>query len=340
MTWLVQSRLVNQPFGDPGLFVDFRFGRRALLFDLGELQGLSPRELLRVSHVFISHTHMDHFVGFDRLLRVSLYRPVPIRLVGPPGFIAAVDAKLRAYSWNLLDERSADFALHVAEVTDCGFVAATLFRAREGFRARPVPAPDLAPGTVLEEEEFRVETAVLDHGIPCLAFAFQEQLRVNVLKEGLAQLGLAPGPWLNDAKRAMRQGASSATPITAGPDRIITLGELAQRALRTGPGQRLAYVVDTGFDPPNLERILALAANADQLFIEAGFLDADRALAAAKRHLTARQAGEIARLAGAARVTPLHFSTRYEHCPEALRQELEAAFGGVTSQGEVVIGGG
>jgi len=326
MTWLVQPSLVNEPFSDPGLFIDFRFGRRALLFDLGDLTPLPPRQLLRVSHALVSHTHMDHFAGFDRLLRICLHRTTPLHLIGPAEFADRVEHKLRAYSLNLLDEQSFDFMIRVTEFDGDGFIRICEFRAREALRRRDMPLIRLIPGTLLDEEDFRIVGVVLDHGIPCLAFAFEEKLRVNVWSEGLKRLKLPVGPWLNEAKRAVRRGEPDDGHIAISGELSLPLGLLKQHALRTARGQKIAYVVDASYHQQNIDRIVALARGADQLFIETAFLDVDAQIAAEKRHLTARQAGDLAKRAGVVRLVPFHFSARYRDQEDKLRSEAEEAF--------------
>jgi ribonuclease Z len=326
MTFLVQASLVNDPFSDPGLFIDFRFRRRAILFDLGDSTPLSPRQLLRVSDAFVSHAHMDHFAGFDRLLRVCLHRTLPLRLIGPAGFTDRVEHKLKAYTLNLLDEDSVDFVIMAAEFSGERLERAAEFRAREGFRRREAEAPRLSGCTLLDEEDFWITGAVLDHGIPCLAFAFEERLRVNVWNEGLKHLDLPVGPWLDNAKRAVRRGEADGTPIAVRPGLDVPLGTLKQHALRTSRGQKIAYVVDAAHRRANLEKAVALARGADQLFIEAPFLQADAEIAAQRLHLTALQAGGIAREAGVSQLVPFHFSARYREREGELRAEAERAF--------------
>src|SRR5215475_3322250 len=178
------------------------------------------------------------------------------------------------------------------------------------------------------EEGMRDEESVLVHGIACLAFAFEEKLRVNVWREGLRRLGLPVGPWLREARRAVRQGAPDHSQICVRDGLAISLGDLKQYALRTTRGQKIAYVVDLAYDGRNIENVVVLARDADQLFIEAPFLDVDANIAAERWHLTARQAGHIAKRARVARLIPFHFSARYRDRGDELAHEAEEAFCG------------
>lgn len=130
---LFDARLVNGEFGDPGLYVDFRDERRALLFDVGDLATLSPRKLLRLSQLFVSHRHMDHFAGFDRLLRVVLGRKARIILTGGPGTIDGIAHKLGAYTWNLVHRYAEELVLDVRELGTDGNAGRALFSSRTGF---------------------------------------------------------------------------------------------------------------------------------------------------------------------------------------------------------------
>jgi ribonuclease Z len=335
---IFQPRLVNGPFGDPALFVDILFERRALLFDLGDIAALPPRKLLRTSHVFVSHTHMDHFVGFDRLLRTCLGRERPLSLYGPDGFIDRVEHKLAAFTWNLVERYAVDLGFSVHEVTQAGVLRRATFSSRERFVRRDLAAVPLGNGPLFSEPAFEVRCTVLDHDTPCLAFAVQEAMHVNVWRNRLADLGVEAGPWLRETKRAVLAGAPDDTRILAcragtnGAEvHEVALGALRSSALQVVPGQKIAYVTDAAYHADNVARIAALAAGADLLFIECTFLEADAADAARKCHLTAGQAGRIARAAGASVLVPFHFSPRYSGREAELRSEAQAAFGGIVA---------
>jgi ribonuclease Z len=325
------AHLVNEPFGDPGLYVDMMFANRALLFDLGNLAALPNRKLLRISDVFVTHTHVDHFFGFDRLLRICLGRATHLRLYGPPGFTAQVEHKLAAYTWNLVEGYPGDFTIDVWEVDPQWRARGTRLRCRTRFAPEPLGTRQLAAGVLLDEPAFRVRAAFLDHGTPCLGFAVEEKVHVNVWKNRLPGLGLAVGPWLKVLKDLVARGAPDETPVHArscaagGAERVLPLGTLKAQVLAQVPGGKICYVTDVAYHAANAQRIVALAAGASQLFIECAFLAQDGDHAARKLHLTARQAGTLAGLAGAKVVIPFHFSPRYAGRETELREEVEHA---------------
>ena len=312
--------------GDPGLWVDIPDEGRAVLLDLPPLAEVPSRKLLRVAHAVVTHTHMDHFVGFDHLLRIALRREDPLAVTGPAGFLERVRGRIAAYTWNLI--ASYPVRLRVQEVDGA------VLRSEEysgTSRMRPVPAGEAAfDGTVHAERGFRVEVATLDHGVPVLGVALREVEHLAVNRDRLSRLGFVAGDWLSRLKDALRRNAAGETSIEVQTDEgSVTrrLDELAAELIVRGPGQVVAYLTDLAGTETNLERAAALARNADLLVCEAAFLHEDAGLAAERNHLTARQAGELARRAGARRLAIVHASPRYEGREEELYSEAGEAFG-------------
>lgn len=320
------SRLINGVFDDPVLFIGFHYERRAMLFDLGSLDRLGVREILKLSDVFVSHTHMDHFIGFDHLLRYSLNRQQQLRLFGPKGFIDNVRGKLAAYTWNLIRDYPLELAVH--EIDGSTMHKAT-FKAGHDFCLEGETVSEFS-GSLLQEPGFRVRAAILDHKIPCLAFSLEESNRFNVKPDVLHAMELSSGPWLDDLKRMLRQQYPGETPVQmplrSGGKKELTLRQWHDLLILESRGQKIAYVVDNQYNPTNAERIIKLAGNADLFYCESCFSQADVTIARERFHLTATQAGILARRAQVARLIPFHFSPRYQTEPDRLEKEALTAF--------------
>jgi len=331
------SHLINDVFGDPGVYVDIRWSKRALLFDLGHNDGLGPTRLLRAGEIFVSHTHMDHFIGFDAVLRVALGRGKTLKLFGPPGLIGNVYGKLRGYTWNLVD--GYPLTIEVREFHG-GEIRQTVFPASNGFQSSeretlPTPHCEGPLFTVLEDPMFTVKAVALNHRIPSFAYSLEEQFHINVSKQRLHAAGLRVGAWLKDVKQHIWQGKPDDFRFTVAlydehrrEEREFMLGEVKERFLTISRGQKIVYVVDARYDKENEAKIVALAQGADVFYCESPYLDCDAEKAYGRYHLTARQAGLMARNAQVRDLAVFHFSPRYTGQGEALEQEAMEAFHG------------
>jgi len=341
---IFHPQLVNPPLGDPGILVQFLFERRALLFDLGDIASIPNATLLKVSHVFVSHTHIDHFIGFDRLLRVVFGQGKTITLYGPAGFIANVEGKLAGFTWNLVDRYSQAITLDVVEVHP-GHLLSARFRAVEKFRRSEEGRRENRGGVLLEEPGFRVHAALLEHRVPCLGFALNETFHINIDKDALDAQGLPPGAWLGELKRCIYEEMPDDHPVVVpagahGRAGEKPLGELRRALVRVSAGQKIAYVTDVVFNERNRARIVELARGADVFFCESPFIAEEAERARERCHLTSWQAGTLAREAGVRQLRVFHFSPRHTFRQQQLVREADAAFRGEAAPEGVRAPGG
>ena len=327
------SFLVNSPSEDPGVFLEMKYRHEGFLFDLGDIQRLSPRRIRKLKYVFVTHTHMDHFIGFDHMLRICLGRNQHISLFGPPGFLANVESKLGAYTWNLVENYANDFELAVTEIHEA-FRMTRYYSCRSRFQPEDEERHETSDLKIVEEDTFVVNAVFLDHSIPCLAFNLEERTRLNIKKNILREMELPTGAWLTKFKEQIVSREPENTLVRIWwkneenivIEKFMPLGELREKAVKITPGQKICYITDAVWNEPNTSKMVELAKGAEVLFIEAPFLDKDAKTAAKKFHLTAHQAGTLASLAQVKRMIIFHFSPKYKGREEDLQKEAMTAF--------------
>lgn len=317
-------RLINNPFEDPSLFIRIIREKRAFLFDIGSIYRLKPGDLQKITDVFVTHTHIDHFVGFDTLLRALLRRDTPLRVYGPANITDCIEGKLRGYTWNLIKEyplKIKVFCIKEDRIIISSFHAENCFERTEDGTSN-------FDGTILQEPLLRVKTIQLDHQIPCLSFSLEEEFHININKAALKERALPVGPWLSDLKNAMREEKPGDTEFTIS-NRKYYLEELREITTIT-KGQKVSYVTDASLSDENIKKIIDLVADSDTLYCEAYFLEKDRERALERFHLTAKTAGKIAKEAKVKNLVVMHFSPKYRKQPETPEDEAMREFRDLT----------
>jgi len=163
---------------------------------------------------------------------------------------------------------------------------------------------------LFEDERIRVQTIPLDHRIYTNGFLFREKEAERTLDIGAA--------------RAHGIETFQYAAIKKGADGISDKGEIvANRKLTVDPPKpgSYAFCSDTAYN----ESLLPLIQGTNTLYHESTFLETESHLCERTKHSTARQAGEIARLAGVDRLILGHYSTRYNSL-ELFREEALTVF--------------
>jgi ribonuclease Z len=312
--------LVNGPFEDPSLFVRVLREKRAFLFDIGNISRLAPGDLQKITDVFVTHTHIDHFIGFDTLVRALLRRETPLRVYGPSNITDCVEGKLKGYTWNLIREYPLKidvFRVDKDRLISSGFYAENSFRRIENGAVE-------FEGTLLQESLFTVKALVLEHQTACLAFSVEEGFHINIDKALLNARKLPVGPWLSELKKAIREQMPEDTGFVVANKRYA-LKEVRDLAIIT-KGQKISYVTDVSLSDENVGKIMEFVRNSDTLYCEAYFLEKDTNRALERFHLTAKTAGRIAREAAVQHLTVMHFSPRYRDQSEGPEDEAMREF--------------
>lgn len=252
------------------------------LFDAGEgtqHQMLSsPIKPGKLEYIFLTHLHGDHIYGLPGLLTSRSYQggEEPLTVFGPPGIRRFLETALE------LSGAHVDYELRIEEIGE---------------------------GLVLEDDQFVVTAAKLEHRIDSYGYRIAEKETPGALNGAkLKAEGIRPGPDFAKLKRGET--------VTLPDGRVVDGRHYISKPVK---GRTIVIFGDTRPCPSELP----LAAGADVIVHEATYMHERADNAHKYYHSTATQAALLAKEAKAGALILTHLSSRYQD--ESVQHLLEEA---------------
>lgn len=319
----IQYQILGRPGRDNSLSVKVDSGNRLyrILIDCGEntVSGINQSDIKSTDILLLSHLHLDHIAGFDYLFRRTFDRSGEfLNIFGPEETSAILHHRFSGYKWNITEGLSGGYLVNDISKD---IIQTYRFSARLGFSDREHTDSTEHNGIILDNPDFRISAAPLNHRIPSMGYNIRETDSINVDKRKLVESSLTSGPWLSILKD---KNISDDVMITIN-EQVFQAGHLRKELLVTTPGESITYLTDFIYDEQSLFNAVRLASGSDVLICESQYIADDEPLAIQNYHLTSVQAAHLAKKAGVKKMILFHISERYIHNREKMIRMLEEA---------------
>lgn len=307
---MLQAEIKSLLKEDISILVKVPNSGKHYLCDCGEASLLTVKEAQTLSAIFISHTHIDHFANFDGIFRHQIGSGEKVIICGPQNIHEQIGARLKSYTWNLIDENAIEYEIHeiISKEEIKVYIIRPPYWNLEYVRTQ---------GFLFEDEYVHVDFAILNHKTDSIAYLFKENDSVTFHENAS---DFKKGKWISELKTAFENNDA---------DREIEIEGTLYKAsdlfylLTRNEGYKLGVIMDHAVDEGNYQKIKAVFNNADRVYIETFYKDEDQEFAKINYHSFASASGKIMNECKVKEAIPIHFSRRYT---ENDQQEIETAF--------------
>ncbi|MFH1365273.1 MAG: ribonuclease Z [archaeon] len=164
-------------------------------------------------------------------------------------------------------------------------------------------------GNFFENSDFVLEAAAMNHGTSCNAYSFVLKEKIRIDKSKLEEFKISAGPFLQKLKQGKR---------IVYKNKSYSAKDLTYKEKE----RKVSFVFDTKYD----KKISSFAKDSDLLVCESTFSSDEENKAMEFKHLTSKQAAEIAKQSKSKHLILTHISQRYSKNPEEILKQAKKYF--------------